>query len=85
MTRLAGVEYINTQSQILLIAGMVAQMPLADFVETAEFSDSFAPFVDPTLYIAGAPRLREIIKIAIALRAFQKTAVEVKAKLEAMG
>jgi hypothetical protein len=84
MAKLDEAIYVQTQQQILLFTQLVESMPLADFIEAGEFSDSFAPFVDPTLYIAAAPRLREIIKIARALREFQKVAAEVKAAIEAM-
>jgi hypothetical protein len=83
-TKLEPEIYVQTQQQILLFAQLVESMPLAEFIEAGEFSDSFAPFVDPTLYIAAAPRLREVIKVARALREFQKTAAEVRAALVAM-
>jgi hypothetical protein len=76
--------YLQTQQQILLFAQLVESMPLAEFIEAGEFSDSFAPFVDPTLYIAAAPRLREIIKVARALFQFQQVAAEVRAAIVAM-
>jgi hypothetical protein len=79
MAKLDDAIYLQTQQQILLFSQLVESMPLVEFIEAAEYSDAFAPFVDPTLYIAAAPRLREIIKVARALAEFQKVATEVKA------
>ncbi len=64
-------EYLYAQHHILVVAGMVAEMPLRDFIADAERADTVGPFLDPTLWQAGHENLAVILDIARGLRNFQ--------------
>lgn len=65
-------EYIETQSQIAIVASLVVGMPLAEFIERAETADAIGPYIDPTLWTRGHDALRRVKKHARALREFQR-------------
>lgn len=64
-------KYIETQQQLLLLAGIVRDMPLAEFIAAAERANAFGPVTDPSLWKAGQQNLEVIKKMAQGLRAFQ--------------
>ena len=64
-------EYLQTQQQIVLIAGLVSRLPLREFIADAEKADAVGPFVDPTLWREGHAKLGDILDIARSLRNFQ--------------
>lgn len=66
-------EYETTQQQMLLIARIVREMPLAAFLRAAERMDTVAPIIDPTLYLRGRDKLDTIKKMAEGLLAFQNS------------
>ena len=64
-------EYLQTQHQVEMVAGIVAEMPLREFIATAEKADSVGPFVDPTLWREASDNLGALLDIARGLRNFQ--------------
>ena len=65
-------EYETTQSQIMLLAGLVRSLPIQEFIDTADRMDTVAPFTDPTLYRMGAKKLGMVLRCARGLLAFQR-------------
>jgi len=65
-------EYLQTQNQIMTVAGLVAEMPLCEFIAAAEKADVVGPIVDPTLWIKAEDNLGTLLDIARSLRNFQK-------------
>jgi len=64
-------EYLQTQQNILFLSGVIAKMPLAEFINKAEMADTLGPFADPTLWMKGKDNLAAILDLARALRNFQ--------------
>ena len=64
-------EYLQTQNQIMLVAGLVAELPLCEFIVAAEEADVVGPLVDPTLWIKAKDNLGTLLDITRALRNFQ--------------
>ncbi len=64
-------KYIETQQQLLLLAGIVRDMPLSEFLAAAERADAFGPVLDPSLWKAGQQNLETIKKMARGLAVFQ--------------
>ena len=63
--------YQNTQQQIIMLAGLVDGMPLAEFIQDAERVDALAPILDPSLWVRGHSNLDQIVRMAKALQEFQ--------------
>lgn len=83
-------EYIATQMQLAVLAQMVEQMNLTDFIAQAERADAIAPVIDPTLWMKGHKHLDAVKDLARAGLAFQGAAAKFKEtmaalKLTAMG
>ena len=76
-------EYLQTQQTISLMAGLVADLPLADFIRAAERADTVGWIIDPTLTRAASPKLNQIIRLARALERFQERAIAMGAGREA--
>lgn len=64
-------EYQQTQEQIVLLANLVRQMPLKEFIEDADRAAAIGPILDPTLWRAGSKNLGTIMDLARSLREFQ--------------
>jgi hypothetical protein len=64
-------EYEVCQNQILLFAGLVRELPLADFLARANHTDSVGALLAPSHWIAGHEKLALVVKLAERLRAFQ--------------
>lgn len=76
-------EWMLTQTQIYLLAGMVARLPLDEFLEKAERADAIGPFVDPTLYIEKHDDLRCVTEVARALRQVKTRCAELGIDMDA--
>jgi hypothetical protein len=74
-------QYDATQQQALLFAGLVADLPLEEFLALARRAYSIGPFVDPTLWRAGRENLGAIIQVVTALREFQTAVLTVRDRL----
>ena len=61
-------QYLNTQTQLTLIAGLAQDMDLNGFLARINDSHSIAPILDPTLYRAGMKRLELIADLARAMQ-----------------
>lgn len=64
-------QYAATQTQIMLIAKIVKDMPLDEFIEAGEKADGIGPILDPTLWRIGHENLERIIQLARKLKVFQ--------------
>lgn len=69
-------EYIQTQQQLLCLAGIVKDMPLAEFLHKINICESVSPLINPTLYIKGADKLTLIKRIAEGAQAFQNNVIK---------
>jgi hypothetical protein len=63
--------YAETQTQIVLLAQLVRDLPLAEFITAARYSYDTGPIVDPSLWLKGSKQLANIIHLAETLRKFQ--------------
>lgn len=72
-------EYITTQSRIELLCRLVLETDpdaLEGFIRRAEQADAFAPLLDPTAWIAAAPKLHMVMAHARGLARLRQTIVE---------
>jgi hypothetical protein len=69
---LTDAEYAQTQSQLLLFAGLLRGMPLERFLESIQRAETVGPLLDPTLYMRAADALSAIKTIAFTLRDAQR-------------
>lgn len=76
-------EYIQTQQQLLALAGIVEELPLEEFLQKISICETVSPFLDPTLYMKGADKLTFIKQLARSAKSFQTTVVEQKQSLKA--
>lgn len=74
MNELTNQEYINAQNQIGLLAGIVREIPLDDFLAMIDRAETIGPIVDPTLYIKAGKNLAKVKRLASALREFRTVA-----------
>jgi hypothetical protein len=63
--------YAEIQAQLLLIVGVVAEMPLQEFIVAGERAQSIGPYIDPTLWRQSHKKLDAVMELAISLRVFQ--------------
>lgn len=64
-------EYLQTQQNILTVSGLIASMPLREFIAAGERADTIGPFLDPTLYREAGANLGDILDLARGLRNVQ--------------
>jgi len=62
--------YLQTQQQLRLLAQIVREMPLKDFINAAEHAETLGPLIDPTLYAQGSRNLAKVKYLAQALLPF---------------
>ena len=67
-------NYRNTQTQILLMAQLVKDLPLTDFIRAIDKADALGPLLDPTLWMRSQKTMRNIKRIAMSLSSFQADA-----------
>ena len=73
-------EYLDTQKKLFMLAGMVRELPLHEFINMINRSETLSPILNPTLEMVGAPKRDLVKRLAIALRKFQ---VEIPTQEEA--
>ena len=64
-------QYITTQHQLQFVASMIADWPLEAMLEEIGRTETIAPFLDPTLYIAGRDKLEDVkalVRAALPLK-----------------
>ena len=69
-------EYIQTQQQLLCLAGIVKDLPIDEFLRKINICESVSPLIDPTLYMKGADKLTFIKRIAESARDFQRNIIK---------
>lgn len=67
-------EYLTVQHQLQAIGGLILGMDLDGFLERIERAETLTPVLDPTLWMRGADKLREVREIAEAVRSVQTVA-----------
>lgn len=82
MTEISREDYMQTQIQLTLLAGIVHDLPLHDFLQAINHTDTIGPILNPTLWIRGERTMHEFEKLADALLPFQKAAAEFIKKAE---
>lgn len=75
-------EYRMTQTTLTAAAAWMKDLPLAEFVATAERASTLAPLFDPTLYMSGADKLHAMINLARAGLAFQEATREFERRMQ---
>lgn len=76
-------EYLQTQSQIALLAGLAKDLPLEEFLDRIEHTESTAPIFDPTLWIKGEKRLEAVKALAHGALALKRAYAKAAPVLEA--
>lgn len=71
-------DYQQTQEQIRLIAQIVVDMPLMDFIIEIIHAETIGPLANPTLYRQAACNLAKIKSLAEALLPFQTQVLKLK-------
>lgn len=66
-------EYEAVQSQILMLAALVREINVEDFLRCISLSEATGPILDPTLFLCASKNLEEIKKIALGVQAFKKS------------
>src|SRR5687768_3441112 len=79
----ADFDYSSTQQKILLHSQLICELDLEQFIDRIETSEAVAPLFDPTLYMRAADNLQAIKELAVALRRFQKVALDVRDRAKA--
>ena len=69
-------EYLQTQTQVCLIAGIVRELPLRGFIDAMAGAEALGMIRDPTLYRAANRNLSALRGLAEALLAFQAKVIE---------
>ena len=76
-------DYVQTQSQIILLAKLVRDLPLAAFLDRIQRCESVAPIFNPSLYMRGTKKLDLIKQMAEGLCAFQRSISSLEDFMEA--
>jgi hypothetical protein len=61
-------EYLQTQNKVMLLVGMILELPLKEFIERLEYVQVFGSLLDPTLYREAGEKLRIVQSHARTLR-----------------
>lgn len=67
-------EYEQVQTQLDLLADLVNEMPLGEFLEMIGRADSIGIMVDPTAWIHGQETMHQFEALAQSARSFQVAA-----------
>lgn len=78
-------KYVATQQQVLVLARLVLEMPLAEFLNAINLADTVCPIVNPTLYREflhgeGSENLRRVERLAWATKNFQDEVRDIYAR-----
>jgi len=65
-------EYLQTQHQLFLLAGLVRQLDVHGFLERIAKAEGLAPILDPTLSRTAQPKLDIVKAVAFGAGQFQK-------------
>ena len=65
-------EYVQTQNTIFMLASIVHDLPLDEFIVAIHHANAVGPIIDPTLYIKASDNLDKIGTLAHGLRKFQQ-------------
>jgi hypothetical protein len=71
-------QYLNVQSQVLLITTLVKTIPLKEFIEAANKADTLGPIFDPSLWLLANKPLQQITALAKGLKEFQDRAIQIE-------
>lgn len=64
-------DYLQCQCQLRVLATVIKDMPLKEFLFAIDRADTLGPIVDPTLYKHGMRALDHVHDLADAARTFQ--------------
>ena len=66
-------EFHMVSQQLLMLGKLVRELPLAEYMNAINRSDSVAPIIDPTLWMKGHKKTDILKKMAEGLLAFQRS------------
>lgn len=69
--------YLQIQMQLMNLVAIVRDMPLEEFIASADRAESVGPIFDPTLYQQVQHNLGQIKRLAKALLEFKKVVMEI--------
>jgi hypothetical protein len=64
-------EYTAIQNQLVMLAGIVNDLDLDGFLAAINKAESIGPILDPTLFMAGSEKLRQVSNLAHAFKQVQ--------------
>jgi hypothetical protein len=65
-------QYLIVQKQLVVLAAVVQEMPLAEFLSAIDTADTLGPILDPTRYLKASEEMHNIESLARALMPFKK-------------
>jgi hypothetical protein len=71
MSEMSEAEWISTQHQIFMLAGLIDKLQLKEFIRICRVGDAFGPFVDPTLYREKSKDIERVLNMALAIQELQ--------------
>lgn len=74
--------YMETVNQIMMIGRIVADMPLAEFINAISYAETVAAVVDPTLYVQTYGTADDLKNLANGLMKFQAEVMKIKERVE---
>jgi len=66
-------EYLRTQEQILLLASMLLDLDLPEFLNRIEMAEAAGPLFNPSLYRQAAGNLADLREVALILNTAKKS------------
>jgi len=65
-------DYALTQQRIILLAGFCRNLRITEFLSRISETETIAPILYPTLYVAGMDKLAQVKQLARSLLPFQE-------------
>lgn len=81
--KISNEDYTTVQHQIITMARLVRDLPLAAFLNRIQSCESVTPIFNPSLYMRGAKKLELVKQMAEGLLEFQKSIPELQAFVDA--
>lgn len=73
-------EYAETQQNIIMLAAIVRDLELSEFIRRIGHAEAVGPILDPSLWIRASTDMDHIKELAQGLRQFQQAIESVDAK-----
>jgi len=78
MPEMTDEEYTMTYQQVVMLAGLIAEMNLPGFLERISLADSIGPILDPTLYLRASRNMHQIEEVARSLNECRRVILKIR-------